>query len=266
MSDVYAVDLERAPVASVVVKRFRSDDDTAPIEWECLEHVQRVPVPAPQQVALDVEGKWFGGSALVMTHLPGRADVSPRNLDDWLRQLALAMATLHATPVEGAAGVLVLPSEVESWERPSFRAGPLVDRSIEAVDRYLPRRGWPPVLTHGDFHPGQTLWQRGTLSGIVDWGDLRLGPRWYEVAYCRVDVVLIIGMKGADRLLEHYVAITGLEPVDLPAFDLTCALHAREWGHLFLRAYRQQGRTDSMRQFAARLSPFLRRALAELGG
>ena len=79
-------------------------------------------------------------------------------------------------------------------------------------------------------------------------------------------MVLLYGMKGADRILEHYVAITGLEPVDLPAFDLMCGLHAREWGHLFLEAYRQQGRTDTMRQFAARLSPFIRRALAELGG
>ena len=119
-------------------------------------------------------------------------------------------------------------------------------------------------MIHGDFHPGQTLWQRGTLSGIVDWGDLHLGPRWYEVAYCRADVVLLYGMKAADRILDHYVAITGLEPVDLAAFDLACGLHAREWGHLFLEAYRQQGRTDNMRQFAARLSPFIRRALAEL--
>jgi aminoglycoside phosphotransferase (APT) family kinase protein len=121
-------------------------------------------------------------------------------------------------------------------------------------------------LLHGDFHPGQTLWSRGRLSGIVDWGDLALGPRWYEVAYCRVDVLLLCGVKGADRLLEHYIAITGLEPVDLPAFDLLCALHARQWGHRFLEAYRDQGRTDNMRQFAARVTPFIRRAVAQLAG
>ena len=130
----------------------------------------------------------------------------------------------------------------------------------------LPRDGWPPVLIHGDFHPCQPLWHRGALSGVVDWGDLHVGPRWYEVAYCRTDVALLYGMKGADRLLHHYVDITGREPVDLPAFDLMSGLYARRWGHMYLVAYQAVGRTDTVRQFAARLAPFNRRALAQLGG
>jgi hypothetical protein len=43
-------------------------------------------------------------------------------------------------------------------------------------------------------------------------------------------------------------------------------MSARQWGHRFLVAYREQRRTDTMRQFAARLAPFNRRALAQLGG
>jgi aminoglycoside phosphotransferase (APT) family kinase protein len=267
MSDVFAVELERAPFDRVVVKRVRPDDDVNrdfDVEWECLGFAERIPVPAPRRVALDADGGWFGVPALVMTQLPGRADVTPQNVDDWLRQLALVMATIHATDTEGATGALLRPPEV--WEGPTFRAGPLVERSIAAIDEHVPRGGWPPVVIHGDFHPGQTLWQRGRLSGVVDWGDLLLGSRWYEVAYCRADVVFLHGVKAADRILHHYVDITGLEPVDLPAFDLVCGIHAREFGHRFLDAYREQGRTDNMRQCAARLTAFIRRALAELGG
>jgi aminoglycoside phosphotransferase (APT) family kinase protein len=263
-NDVFAVDLAGAPFERVVVKRFRPDKDGAPVEWECLDFARRLSVPAPEPLAFDGEGRWFGGPAIAMTHLPGRADVDPRALDGWLRELALAMATIHATNVDGASGALLRASEVATWDPADFRAGPFVDRAIAAIDAHLPRRGWPSVLTHGDFHPGQTLWHRGRLSGIVDWGNLALGPRWYEVAYCRVDVLLLCGIKGADGLLEHYIAITGLEPVDLPAFDLLCAIHARQWGHQFLEAYREQGRTDNMRQFAARLTPFIRRAVAQL--
>jgi aminoglycoside phosphotransferase (APT) family kinase protein len=122
------------------------------------------------------------------------------------------------------------------------------------------------VLIHGDFHPCQVLWQRDTLSGVIDWGDLHVGPRWFEVAYCRADVTLLYGVRGADRLLDHYIGCTGLEPVDLPAFDLMCGMHARRHAALFLEAYVSVGRTDTVRQFAARLVPFNRRALAELGG
>jgi hypothetical protein len=54
--------------------------------------------------------------------------------------------------------------------------------------------------------------------------------------------------------------------VDLPVFDLMCGLAARRFGVLqWLGAFRHQGCTDSPRQFAARVPPFLRQALAELG-
>lgn len=265
MSQVFAVDFD-GPPGRVVVKRFRPDDDTAAEEWQCLEFAGRVDVATPRPLALDAAGTWFGVPTLVMTHVPGHVDASPRDLDDWLRQLASAMATIHATPHDGASGPVVHAPDAQTWKRPDYRDGPFVARSFEVLETALPRGGWPPVLIHGDFHPCQTLWHRGRLSGVIDWGDLHVGPRWYEVAYCRADVTLIYGIKGADRLLEHYVAITGLDPVDLPAFDLMCGLHARQWGHLFLVAYQAVGRTDTVRQFAARLAPFNRRALAELGG
>ncbi len=265
MSQVFAVDFD-GPRGRVVVKRFRPDDDSAADEWACLEFAARVDLPTPQPLVLDAEGTWFGVPALVMTDVPGRADATPRDVDDWLRQLALAMATIHATSPDGASGPVLHAPDAQTWKRPDLRGGPFVARSFDVLEAALPRGGWPPVLIHGDFHPCQTLWRRDRLSGVIDWGDLHLGPRWYEVAYCRADVTLLYGIEGADRLLEHYVEITGLEPVDLPAFDLVCGLHARQWGHLFLVAYQAVGRTDTVRQFAARLSPFNRRALAELGG
>ena len=96
MSRVFAVDFA-GPPGRVVVKQFRPGDDSAPDEWECLEFAARVDVPTPRPLALDAEGIWFGVPALVMTQVPGRVDASPGDVDDWLRQLAQAMATIHAT-------------------------------------------------------------------------------------------------------------------------------------------------------------------------
>ena len=74
------------------------------------------------------------------------------------------------------------------------------------------------------------IWTRGKLSGVVDWSGARIGSRWYEVAYCRADVALLLGVDAADRLTRHYVTISGHEPVDLALFDLICGLRAREAG------------------------------------
>ena len=267
-TDTFAFDLIGSATPRLIVKRYRGGDTTAALEWERLCFAQRVDLPVPEPVALDQRGEWFGAPALVMTRLHGRADVTPGNADAWLRQLAHALAVIHDTDTSGAAGALRETPYVESpgvTTRPR-RPSHLVERSLEAIDRLLPRIVWEPVFTHGDLHPGNVIWTRGKLSGVVDWSGARIGSRWYEVAYCRADVALLLGVDAADRLTRHYVTMSGHEPVDLALFDLICGLRAREAGARWLNAYREQGRTDTARQFSSRATAYLRHALANLGG
>lgn len=248
-----------------ITKIYRPDSPAAPLEWQSLTFAQRVEVPVPEPVALDAEGRWFGAPAVVMSRLPGRADVTPADLDRWLRQIAHALATIHQTDTTGADGSLLRPllgNRDVDWGIRSV----LADRCVEAIRRHPPRPDESPVLMHGDFHPGNLVWTDGELTGVVDWTGTRLGSRGFELAYCRGDVALLFGMDGVRRLTEHYADIAGEVPADLPVFDLMCGLAARKLGaSQWLRAFRQQGCTDTARQFAARVTPFLRQALAELG-
>lgn len=253
-----------------VLKVFRLDRrEGALLEWERLAFAQRVDVPVPEPVALDADGRWFGSPALVMSRLPGRADVRPTDLDGWLRQIAQALVAVHETDTTGAYGPLLSPGDWGNREvgnHGDWEPSALVDRSVEAIRRHRPSPDRSPVLMHGDFHPGNIVWSQGTLTGVVDWSGARLGSRWFDLAYCRADVALLFGMRGVRRLTDHYVDIAGGAPVDLPVFDLMCGLAARRFGAAqWLRAFRQQGCTDTPRQFAARVTPFLRQALAELG-
>jgi aminoglycoside phosphotransferase (APT) family kinase protein len=266
-TDTFGVD---TTAGDFVVKVFRPDRrEGALLEWERLTFAQRAEVPVPEPVALDADGRWFGAPALVMSRLPGRGDVRPSNLDRWLRQLAHALAAIHETNTTGAAGPLLRPGNWGNRELATTVSGPtstLVDRVVEAIRQHRPSPDGPSVLLHGDFHPGNIIWSQGTLSGVVDWSGARLGPRWFDLAYCRADVALLFGMRGVRRLTEHYVDIVGAAPVDLPVFDLMCGLAAQRFGTTqWLGAFRHQGCTDSRRQFAARVPPFLRQALAELG-
>ncbi len=259
----FAVDTS---VGDLIVKVYPPGDERVQREWDGLSFAQRVRgVPLPEPVALDTDGRWFGSPTVVMSRLPGRGDVKPTDLDSWLRQIAQALAAIHETDTAGANGSLLLPA----WgNRAAFEAGvrsALVDRCVEAIRRHLPQSVSDPILMHGDFHPGNMVWRNGTLTGIVDWAGARLGSRWFDLAYCRADLVLLFGMRGVRRLTQHYVDIVGAQPVDLPVFDLMCGLAARRLGAQWLRAFRHQGCTDTPRQFAARVTPFLRQALAELG-
>lgn len=262
-AESFAID---TTAGAVVVKRYRRRTETIRSEWERLRFAQRVDAAVPRPLALDAEGRWLGMPAFAMTQLDGRPNVDPRDVDRWLQQLAHALAAIHDTDTTGAAGPLLQPSTVETWRPPTLRhPTALADRTVAAIQRHLPRASWRPVLIHGDFHPGNTLWRGGRLTGVVDWCASRLGPASYELAYCRADLALLLGRDAADRLTHHYTAITGTTPADLPVLDLVCGLDAFRKQVRILRGYRKEGRTDSPQQFTARVTAFLRHALAELG-
>lgn len=273
-SDTYAVD---TTTADWIMKIFRPPRlAEAPTEWVRLSFAQRVvgvPVPAP--VAFDSAGRWFGLPALVMSRLPGRANVKPADLNRWLAQLGYALAAVHETDTTGADGPLLGDRPLGHWDigdwaglqqDPDWRPSPLVARCVAAIERYSLRGNVPSVLVHGDFHPGNVVWSDGTLTGLVDWSAARLGSRWFELAQIRAGVALLFGMRSVRVLTEHYLDVAGSQPVDLPVFDLMSGLVARQRGaSQWLRSYRHQGCTDTPRQFAARVPPFLNHALAELG-
>lgn len=56
----------------------------------------------------------------------------------------------------------------------------------------------PAVLVHRDFHPGNVLWRRGTVAGVVDWHAACTGPAVADVAHCRVNL-LTFGVDAAQR-------------------------------------------------------------------
>src|SRR5882757_145836 len=101
----------------LVVKLFRPHRRAeAPLEWDRLIFAQRVAgVPIPQPLALDADGRWFGPPALVMSRLPGRADVKPIDLEGWLRQLAHVLAAIHETDTAGAGGALLGDPPLGHW-------------------------------------------------------------------------------------------------------------------------------------------------------
>ncbi len=104
-TDAYDVTLDRAP-RRVVAKLYPDGDGTASLEWSRLEFAQRVTAPVPEPIAADLESVWFGRPAVVMSWLPGRPDVTPKDADSWVAGLAQTLTQLHETVLDGAAGAL----------------------------------------------------------------------------------------------------------------------------------------------------------------
>lgn len=269
-SATHSLDLEtkggkRLPL---VLKRFQAGDITAKLEWERLNFARDLQVPTPEPVMLDADGDWFGTPALVMSRLVGRAYVTPKHLDGWLDEIANALVSIHRAPLNSASPALRKPHGVEDWKRPNLRHGKLIDEAIASVEKHLPAAlKAKRAIGHGDFHPGNLVWSRGQLTGVIDWSATRICPRAYEVAYCRADLTILIGLHAAERFLEKYEQVWGKTlGEDLSVWDLICALNAMRWGRYWVMAYQEQGRTDiTARHVSPRAVTLLRSALVQLG-
>ena len=263
VSDSYDVTLDRGP-RRVVVKLYRDGDGTAPLEWSGLGFAQRVTVPVPEPIAADLGSVWFGRPAVVMSRLPGRPDVTPDNVDSWVDALAHALAELHETALHEAESALTRPPRAETWRPPAGEHDPLTAAAISAVTARLPSLTSERVFTHGDFHPGNVLWNRGRISGVVDWSHARLDAPWCELAYCRAEVCLLLGPDVADRLADAYSDIVGDTSDELAVYDLMCVLNTRRYLPEYLDAYREQGHAPNHHVALAHLDEQLRRSLKRL--
>lgn len=167
-----------------------------PPKWSPAEQEQRllllvqgrgVPVPFPRLLgaAADVlEDDW-----LVLDYAEGQPHFGPDFGPRRAEALASALAAIHAIDTTAS------------------------DFSFLRTD------GDGRALLHGDFWPGNILWQGEHLSAVIDWEDALLGDPLLDVAITRLDLALIHGEAATAQFTDRYVEYTGQDTARLPGWD-----------------------------------------------
>ncbi len=218
---------------------------------------ERLPVPKPY---LHDEAT----ATLVMARLPGRATLQPRNLPSYLTQLAESLAHVHRQPTEG---LQFLPRVRKRDER-LLGYGPRTDDPLylevwAEVQRLAPAIPDGKSLVHGDFWPGNTIWFRDRLSGVIDWEMAGLGNPARDVATCRCDLSNLFDLSAADTFTKLYEQHTGEPARDLRFWDLFICTGALRYMEDWSRGYRDLGRKELTAEEAKRrVAAFARAALA----
>jgi aminoglycoside phosphotransferase (APT) family kinase protein len=242
--------------------------------WRTLQMLEQLGVVAPRPVWADFDGAFFGTQALVMTRLPGRTVLLPRDRYTWLRELGEALARLHRTRLDGVDVSFLRPAE-ESLERRFTRVlrdevatDDMSARLQAALRAWRPRlRRMQPVLCHTDFWAGNTLWLRGRVTAIVDWDQARLCYPGFDIGYCRMDLALQHGEGVADVFLEAYEAAAGMRVPQLHVWDLLGAAMALPDVERWLPGFHELGRRDmTPAMVRERLAAFIEDALVRAGG
>ena len=199
-------------------------------EFRLLQTAQSLGLAAPVPLALDSSGEIIPASYLVTGYIEGRIDFAPANPWVYAEQMAAHLARIHS--VDSAhADLSFLP-------RQPGDLGGILGRRPRAVDpswederiRDTLENAWPfsavkpGALLHGDFWPGNILWQDERLAAVIDWEDARVGDPLCDLAISRLDLLWIIGREAMHTFTRHYQTRMGLNDANLPYWDLCAAL------------------------------------------
>lgn len=227
-----ALEIERldGQAQKLVVRRPGNGTLTAEDEFRLLQTAQSLGLPAPIPVALDSSGEIFPVSYLVTGYIEGKMDFAPVNPWVYAEQLAAHLARIHSVDsaradlsflprqpgdIDGILGAC--PRAVDpSWE------GERIRNTLENAWPFS--AGKPGALLHGDFWPGNILWQGDRLAAVIDWEDARVGDPLSDLAVSRLDLLWIIGPEAMHAFTRHYQARMALDDTHLPYWDLCAAL------------------------------------------
>jgi aminoglycoside phosphotransferase (APT) family kinase protein len=233
---LHAVDVDAGGVRHRLVlrrhlsERWLADEPDIPArEADALGFLAASPLPTPGLVAVDPTGTAAGEPSVLMTRLAGRMSwvPPPGREHGWLGRLAAILPEVHAvTPAGRPAERRYLPYYHDVDLRPpaGTRRRHMWER---AISRY---HDGPPepasVFIHRDFHPGNVLWSRGRVSGVLDWIECCMGAPGADVGHCRHNLVRDAGTGAAESFLRAWLTAFGVDAYD-PWWDLVSVL---DWG------------------------------------
>jgi len=214
-----------------------ANSQVAAHEFRLLQALRAAGLAVPVPCSLDTSGKVLPTPYLVLEYVEGATASAPPDLDDTIRQLADYLAHVHRVDLSTPA-LAFLPRHDEGYgPRPAELDTSLQEGRIrDALEAAWPlAHGNEPVLLHGDFWPGNVLWQDGRIVAVVDWEDAGIGDPLADVGNARLELLWAFGRDAMQQFTDAYHArMPGVDLAGLPYWDLCAALRPAgklaEWG------------------------------------
>jgi aminoglycoside phosphotransferase (APT) family kinase protein len=235
-AEMTALEIERpdGQTRKMIVRRpgnwRHSPNLAAKDEFKLLQMTQSLGLATPTPYQLDQSGQIFSTPYLVIEYIEGKPEFAPSNLADFTLQLATHLAKIHRVDCS-QLDLSFLPQQVQGFADNFGQRPTKVDKSLdEERIRATLEAVWPlpqrnaSVLLHGDFWPGNILWQDDKLVAVIDWEDAKLGDPLTDFAISRLDILWIFGLDAMNSFTHHYKSMMGIDYTDLPYWDLSAAL------------------------------------------
>lgn len=220
-----------------VVRRHGEGDravnpEVALDEYRLLQVLRAEGFAVPAPYAHDESGRLLPTPYIVTDFVEGTAEVAPERRHACTERAAAELAHVHRLKArDPRLAFLVRRDPLSARELAEERAADS-DWDVEQVIRQALEQRWPPpaegepVLLHGDFWPGNLLWQGERLAAVIDWEDACLSDPMVDLGPARLELLWAWGEEAVERFTAHYQALTGRPLATLPLYDLWTALRA----------------------------------------
>lgn len=169
----------------------------------------RLPLPTPVPVRLGRPSNLFGDTWTVARWVEGEpADHAPITRVEAADVLAEFLRALHEpapadAPVNPTRGIPLvgLRDGIDGWFE-LIADHPGADRAREVWEKAVAAPDWPgaPRWLHGDLHPANVVVRDGTLTGVIDFGELCAGDPATDLAAAWV----LLPAGAAGRFFDAY--------------------------------------------------------------
>lgn len=263
--------LLRAGDREVILRVAHSGDvkDTA-TEVAAMTVVSRVGDPAvPVAELLGSDFAERTGYGLVLTaRVPGTSVIPPEPDSERLRALGAVAARISSIEITPAPALPFRSRPIEGTDFASMRreqgTSDLLHAAEEAVVTNRPNDN-QFALVHGDLWQGNTLWDDGKLTAVLDWDCAGVGPAGIDLGSLRCDAAWCHGIEAAEHVLHGWETEAGRSARNVPYWDAVAALASPPDMGWFSAAMALQGRPDLTREvMLERRDAFLDAALLQL--
>jgi aminoglycoside phosphotransferase (APT) family kinase protein len=222
----------------IVVRRYKIFGDydrgeKARREFKTFELLSRYQVPAPEPLLLDESGDILGSPGIVTRFVEGALlmDV-PSNPVVWAQKLARTLARIHCIPCrKDEQEFLLKGNDQAAWflkyDAPphymqAYPGGADLWHMIHELSTNF--HADSPSLLHIDYWSGNILWHNNEISAVLDWEEAAYGDPAVDVAYARMNMVLMGAPEAADEFMRFYESEMGRKINNLGFWELAASV------------------------------------------
>ena len=205
-SEVFLITVESKKGEEKIVLRTEGGppaENSIKTEYLLLEKLHQTKVPCAKPIHLDHSKEILDKDFMLMTYLEGTIEIPKIKNFGFLNKMVGILKNIHNVDTKILP---TLPCRFDpTYDLFEFLPNARINKELKAILKgYDTSYSGKPVLLHGDFWPGNILWIKDEISGVLDWEYAAIGDPVSDLAAASLELKYDYGKRGVDRFLDLY--------------------------------------------------------------